>query len=175
MTWIRLQSARSPPPAPTTDDQPIIDTEYRVMPEPQERAQWLWRARRAEPRPAPRADWMPALKAAFGAALRASSMLVPFWTIRVILIIMLWPVAYLVRMTAVTLACLMILMRPFIQFLYVASFVAFCALWSKIIEGHFQPAGVFAFWSVALGAIPAIWDVILGFIAPDMDLNTVNG
>ena len=29
--------------------------------------------------------------------------------------------------------------------------------------------------SVALGAIPAIWDVILGFIAPDMDLNTVNG
>ena len=44
-----------------------------------------------------------------------------------------------------------------------------------IIGGQFQPAGAFAFWSVALGAIPAIWDVILGFIAPDMDLNTVNG
>ena len=58
-------------------------------------------------------------------------MLVPFWTIRVILIILLWPVAYLVRMTAVTLACVMILMRPFIPFFYVASFVAFCALWSK--------------------------------------------
>jgi len=102
-------------------------------------------------------------------------MLVPFWTIRVILIILLWPVAYLVRMTAVTLACVMILMRPFIPFFYVASFVAFCALWSKIIGGQFQPAGAFAFRSVALGAIPAIWDVLLGFIAPDMDLNTVNG
>ena len=68
-------------------------------------------------------------------------MLVPFWTIRVLLIILFWPVADLVRMTAVTLACLMILMRPFIQFFYVASFVAFCALWSKIIGGHFQPAG----------------------------------
>jgi hypothetical protein len=43
-------------------------------------------------------------------------MLVPFWTIRVILIILLWPVADLVRMTVVTLACLMILMRPFIPF-----------------------------------------------------------
>ena len=102
------------------------------------------------------------------------SMLVPFWTIRVLLIILLWPVAYLVRMTAVTLACVMILMRPFIPFFYVASFVAFCALWSKIIGGHVQPAGAF-FWSVALGAIPAIWDVLLGFIAPDMDWNTVNG
>jgi hypothetical protein len=50
-----------------------------------------------------------------------------------------------------------------------------CALWYKIIGGYFQPAGAFAFWSVALGAIPAIWDVILGFIAPNMDLNTVNG
>jgi len=58
---------------------------------------------------------------------------------------------------------------------YVASAVAFCTLWSKIIGGHFQPAGAFAFWSVALGAIPAIWDVILGFIAPDMDWNTVGG
>src|SRR3954467_14684111 len=95
--------------------------------------------------------------------------------IRVLLIILLWPVADLVWMTAVTLAFLMILMRPFIQFFSVASFVAFCALWSKIIGGHVQPAGAFAFWSVALGAIPAIWDVILGFIAPDMDWNTVNG
>src|SRR3954451_20156350 len=95
--------------------------------------------------------------------------------IRVLLIILLWPVADLMRMMAVTLACLIILMRPFIQFSYVASFVAFCAMWYKIIGGHFQPAGAFAFWSVALGAIPAIWDVILGFIAPDMDLNTVNG
>ena len=85
-------------------------------------------------------------------------MLVPFWTTRVILIILLWPVAYWVRMTAVTLAGLMILMRPFIQFLYVASFVAFCAMWYKIIGGHFQPAGAFAFWPVALGAIPAIWE-----------------
>ena len=51
----------------------------------------------------------------------------------------------------------------------------FCAMWHKIIGGHLQPAGAFAFWSVALGAIPAIWDVLLGFIAPDMDLNTVNG
>jgi hypothetical protein len=49
------------------------------------------------------------------------------------------------------------------------------ALWSKIIGGQFQPAGAFTFWSVALGAIPAIWDVILGFLAPDMDWNTVNG
>ena len=175
MTWIRLESERYPPPAPTTDDQPIIDAEYRVIHEPQERPRWRWRARRAEPRPASRADLMPALKAALRAALRVSSMLVPFWTTRVLLIILLWPVAYLVRMTAVTLACLMILMRPFIPFFYVASFVAFCAMWSKIIGGHFQPAGAFAFWSVALGAIPATWDVILGFIAPDMDLNTVNG
>jgi hypothetical protein len=115
------------------------------------------------------------LKAAFRAALRTTSMLMPFWTIRVLLIILLWPVAYLVRMTAITLACVMILMRPFIQFFYVVSFVGFCAMRFKIIGGHFQLAGAFAFWSVALGAIPAIWDVILGFIAPDMDLNTVNG
>ena len=94
---------------------------------------------------------------------------------RVLLIILLWPVADLVRMTAVTLACVMILMRPFIPFFYVASFVAFCALWFRIIGGDFQPAGAFAFWSVALGAIPAIWDVLLGFIAPDMDWNIVNG
>src|SRR3954470_3248007 len=114
MTWIRLESERYPPPAPTVDDQPIIDAEYRVIHEPQERPRWRWRARRAEPRPASRADLMPALKAALRAALRASSMLAPFWTIRVLLIILLWPVAYLVRMTAVTLACLMILMRPFI-------------------------------------------------------------
>ena len=107
--------------------------------------------------------------------MRTPSMLVPFWTIWVLLIILLWPVADLVRMTAVTLAGLMILMRPFIPFFSVAPFVAFCALWFKIIGGDFQPAGAFAFWSVALGAIPAIWDVILGFIAPDMDLNTVNG
>ena len=175
MTWIRLESERSPPPAPTKDNQPIIDAEYRVIHEPQDRPRWRSHGRRAEPRPTPRTDVVATLKAAFGAALRTPSMLVPFWTIRVILIILLWPVAYLVRMTAVTLACLMILMRPFIQFFYVASFVAFCALWSKIIGGHFQPAGAFAFWSVARGAIPAIWDVILGFIAPDMDLNTVNG
>src|SRR5215207_8928047 len=115
------------------------------------------------------------LKSPLRAASRASSMLVPFWTIRVLLIILLWPVADLVRMTAVTLAGLMILMRPYIQFFYIASFVAFCAMWYKIIGGHFQPAGAFAFWSVALGAIPAIWDVLLGFIAPNMDLNTVNG
>src|SRR3954467_7444505 len=125
MTWIRLESERYPPPAPTTDDQPIIDAEYRVIHESQERARWRWRARRAEPRRAPRADLMPAIKAAFGAALRVSSMLVPFWTTRVLLIILLWPVAYLVRMTAVTLVCLMILMRPFVQFFSVASFVAF--------------------------------------------------
>jgi hypothetical protein len=68
-----------------------------------------------------------------------------------------------------------VLLRRILRVFYVASFVAFCALWCKIIEGHFQPAGAFAFWSVALGAIPAIWDVILGFIAPDIDLNTVNG
>src|SRR3954452_14584225 len=175
MAWIRLESERCPPPAPTADDQPIIDTEYRVIHEPQDRPRWRWRARRAEPGPTPRTDVGATLKAALRAALRTPSMLVPFWTIRVFLIIRLWPVAYLVRMTAVTLACLMILMRPFIQFSYVASFVAFCALWSKIIVGHFQPAGAFAFWSVALGAIRAIWDVDLGFIAPDMDLNTVNG
>ena len=102
-------------------------------------------------------------------------MLVPFWTIQVLRIILLWPVADLVRMTAVTLACLMILMRPFVPFFSVASFVAFCALWSKIIGGHFRPAGAFAFWSAALGAIPAIWDVLLGFLAPDMDWNTVKG
>jgi hypothetical protein len=52
-------------------------------------------------------------------------MLAPFWTIRVILIILLWPVADLVRMTVVTFACLMILMRPFIPFFSVASIVAF--------------------------------------------------
>src|SRR4051794_4642252 len=99
MTWIRLEPERHPPPAPTADDQPIIDAEDRVIHEPQERARWRWRARRAEPRPAPSADFMPALKAAFGAALRAPSMPVPFWTIRVLRIILLWPVAYLVRMT----------------------------------------------------------------------------
>src|SRR3954463_7440462 len=66
------------------------------------------------------------------------------------------------RMTAVTLACLMILMRPFIQFFSVASVVAFCALWSMIIGGQFQPAGAFAFWSVALGAIPANLGLPLG-------------
>ena len=107
MTWIRLESERYPPPAPTADDQPIIDAEYRVIHEPQERARWRWRARRAEPRPTPRTDVGATLKAAFGAALRPPSMLVPFWTIRVLLIILLWPVADLVRMTAVTLACLM--------------------------------------------------------------------
>ena len=100
-------------------------------------------------------------------------MLVPFWTIRVILIILLWPAAYLVRMTLVAIACLMILMRPFIQFFYAASFVAFCAMWYKIVGGHSQQAGAFAFWSVALGAIPAIWDFLLGFMAPDLDLNDV--
>src|SRR3954452_23951339 len=175
MTWICLESERYPPPAPTAGDQPIIDAEYRVIHEPQERPRWRWRARRAEPRPTPRTDVGSTLKAALRAALRAPSMLVPFGTNRVLLIILLWPVADLVRMTAVTLACLMILMRPFIQFFYVASFVAFCAMWYKIIGGHVQPAGAFAFWSVALGAIPAIWDVILGFIAPDMDWDTVNG
>src|SRR5689334_17247623 len=116
MTWIRLESERSPPPAPTTDDQPIIDAEYCVIHEPQERARWRWGARHAEPRPASRANLMPGLKAAFGAALRTPSMLTPFWTIRVLLILLLWPVTYLVRMTAVTLACLLILMRPFIPF-----------------------------------------------------------
>jgi hypothetical protein len=76
MTWIRLESERSPPPAPTADDQPIIDAEYRVIREPQECARWRGRTRRAEPRLAPRADLTPALKAAFGAALRTPSMLV---------------------------------------------------------------------------------------------------
>ena len=38
----------------------------------------------------PRADLEPAFRAALGAALQARSMLVPFWTIRVILIILLW-------------------------------------------------------------------------------------
>ena len=32
MTWIRLESERYPPPAPTTEDQPIIDAEYRRHP-----------------------------------------------------------------------------------------------------------------------------------------------
>ena len=137
MTWIRLEPERYPPPAPTTD---IIDAEYRVIHEPQDRPRWRSHGRRAEPRPTARTDVGVTLKAALRAALRASSMLVPFWTIRVLLIILLWPVADLVRMTAVTLACLMILMRPFIQFFSVASFVAFCALWSKIIGGHVQPA-----------------------------------
>ena len=50
MTWIRLESERYPPPAPTADDQPIIDAEYRVIHEPQERARWRWRARRASGR-----------------------------------------------------------------------------------------------------------------------------
>ena len=27
MTWIRLESERYPPPAPTADDQPMIDAE----------------------------------------------------------------------------------------------------------------------------------------------------
>src|SRR3954451_5017833 len=49
------------------------------------------------------------------------------------------------------------------------------APWSKIIGGQFQPAAAFALWSIALGAIPAISDVILGFMAPDLDVNTVNG
>jgi len=49
-------------------------------------------------------------------------MLVPFWTIRVLLIILLWPVADLVRMTAVTLACLMILMRPFLFLFFSVAF-----------------------------------------------------
>src|SRR5437868_7075852 len=78
MTWIRLESERYPPPAPTTDDQPLIDAEYRAIHEPQERARWRWRSRHAEPRLASRADLMPALKATFGAALRTPSMLVPF-------------------------------------------------------------------------------------------------
>ena len=78
-------------------------------------------------------------------------------------------------MTVVTLACLMIVMRPFIPFFSVASFVDFFALWSKIIGGQSQPAGAFTLRSVALGAIPAIWDFLLGFLAPDMDWNTVNG
>ena len=99
MTWIRLGSECYPPPAPTTGDQPIIDAEYRVIHEPQEHAQWRWRARRAEPRPTPKTNVGATLKAALRAALRAPSMLVPFWTIRVLLIILLWPVAYLVRMT----------------------------------------------------------------------------
>src|SRR3954466_957378 len=132
MTWICLESERYPPPAPTAGDQPIIDAEYRVIHEPQDRPRWCWRARRAEPRPSPRTDVGATLNATLRAALRASSMLVPFWTIRVLVIILLWPVAYLVRMTAVTLACLMILMRPFIQFFYVASFVAFCAMWGCV-------------------------------------------
>src|SRR5215218_6396530 len=131
MTWIRLASERYPPPAPTTDDQPIIDTEYRVIHEPQGRPRWRWRARRAEPRPV--------LNTTLRAALRTPSMLVPFWTIRVILIILLWPVAYLVRMTAVTLACLMILMRPFVQFFYVASFVAFAPCGTRSSEATSSP------------------------------------
>ena len=137
MAWIRLESERYPPPAPTPDDQPMIDAEYRVIHEPQDRPQWRSRSLRAEPRPTPRTDVGATLKAALRAALRVSSMLVPFWTIRVLLIILLWPLADLVRMTAVTLACLTILMRPFIPFFCVASFVAFCALWSKIIGGRF--------------------------------------
>ena len=36
MTWIRLESERYPPPAPTADDQPIIDAEYRVIHELQD-------------------------------------------------------------------------------------------------------------------------------------------
>src|SRR4051794_23919475 len=47
-----------------------------------------------------------------------------------------------------------------------------------VVQDHRGPLPArrsLAFWSVARGAIPAIWDVILGFIAPDMDLNTVNG
>jgi hypothetical protein len=43
-------------------------------------------------------------------------MFLPFWTIRVTLIILLWPVADLPRMRVVTLASLMIVMRPFIPF-----------------------------------------------------------
>src|SRR3954447_23585647 len=121
MTWIRLESERYPPPAPTADDQPMIDAEYRVIHDPQECGRWGRGPRRAEPRPTPRTDVGATLKAALRAALRASSMLVPFWTIRVLVIILLWPVADLVRMTAVTLACLMIVMRPFIQFFSVAS------------------------------------------------------
>ena len=104
MTWIRLEPERYPPPAPMTDDQPMIDAEYRVIHEPQERARWRWRARRAEPIPTPRTDVGATLKAALRETLRASSMLVPFWTIRVILIILLWPAAYLVPMTLVAIA-----------------------------------------------------------------------
>lgn len=57
-----------------------------------------------------------------------------------------------------TLACMMIRIRPFIQFFSVAWFVAFCAMWYKIVGGHYQQAGVFAFWSVAPGEVPALWD-----------------
>src|SRR3954468_6569459 len=99
MKWIRLEPEHYPPPALTAGDQPIVDAEYRVIHEPQERAHWRWRARRAEPRPASRADVGATLNAALRAALRTPSMLVPFWTIRVLLIILFWPVADLVRMT----------------------------------------------------------------------------
>ena len=95
MTWIHWESERSPPPASTLGDQLMIDAEDRVT----------------------GADLGPALKAALSAALRVPSMPVPFWTIRVmLLIILLWPAADLVRMTVVTLANLMIVMRPFIPF-----------------------------------------------------------
>ena len=105
MTWIRLEPERYPPPTPTTDNQPMIDAEYRVIHEPQDCPRWRSHGRRAEPISTPRTDVGATLRAALRAALRASSMLVPFWTIRVLLIILLWPVADLVRMTAVTLAC----------------------------------------------------------------------
>lgn len=146
MSWIRLETDRYPPPTPKPADQTVIDAEHTVVNDPPPTPHRRWRAARR----------------------RGHSMLEPFWSIRVILRVLLWPVRYLLRMTVVTIACLMILMRPFILFFYAASFAAFCAMWFKIVAGQFQLAGTFAFWSVALGAVPAVWDFILATIAPDM-------
>ncbi|GJE04524.1 hypothetical protein [Methylobacterium isbiliense] len=147
MTWIRLESERRPAPALAEHDRPIIDAEYTVVNEPPNSR---WRRQRAsEPNPA--------------------SMLEPLWAFRVILCVLLWPIRYLVRMAVVTLALVMILVRPFILFFYAASFVAFCGMGIKLYAGQLELAGQLAFWSVALGAIPAIWDYILEIVAPDME------
>jgi len=92
------------------------------------------------------ADLGPALKAALSVALRVPSMPVPFWTIRVmLLIILLWPAADLVRMTVVTLASLMIVMRPFIPFFLGHVVRGLLRLWSTIIGRPFQHAGALHF------------------------------
>src|SRR3954468_10297520 len=143
MAWIRLESERYPPPAPTAGDQPIIDAEYRVIHEPQERPRWRWRARRAEPQADPEngrgGDLKRRLDSGFASIFDAGAVLDdPGDPHHPALAGCLFGADDGRNARAPDDPD-----APFIQFFYVASFVAFCAMWYKIIGGHFQPAGAF--------------------------------